>query len=53
MRWPLVVLYTMLWNACFLDMKEQKGVFPDKEHIIGAFNSALYSEASCFFTGAV
>lgn len=32
----------------FLDMKQNGGVFPDKEHILGAFNSALYSESSCF-----
>jgi DNA helicase II / ATP-dependent DNA helicase PcrA len=32
----------------FLDMKQNKGVFPDKDHVISAFNSALYSEASCF-----
>ncbi|MFI5195533.1 MAG: ATP-dependent helicase [Chitinophagales bacterium] len=32
----------------FLDMKEKKGVFPDKDHVLGAFNSALYSESSCF-----
>ncbi len=32
----------------FRDMKENKGVFPDKDHVIGAFNSALYSESSCF-----
>lgn len=32
----------------FRDMKENKGVFPDKDHVLGAFNSALYSESSCF-----
>ena len=32
----------------FRDMKEKKGEFPDKDHVLGAFNSALYSEASCF-----
>lgn len=32
----------------FLDMKLHKGAFPGKEHVLGAFNSALYSEASCF-----
>ncbi len=32
----------------FLDMKANNGVFPDKEHVIGAFNSALYSESACF-----
>ena len=32
----------------FLDMKHNKGTFPDKEHVLGAFNSALYSEASSF-----
>ena len=32
----------------FLGMKEKKGVFPDKDHVLGAFNSALYSESSCF-----
>ncbi len=32
----------------FLDMKANKGIFPDKDHVIGAFNAALYSEASCF-----
>jgi DNA helicase-2/ATP-dependent DNA helicase PcrA len=34
----------------YRDMKEQKGVFPDKEKVIGYFNSALYSEQSCFST---
>ena len=32
----------------FLEMKARKGEFPDKEFVINAFNSALYSEASCF-----
>ncbi len=32
----------------FLDMKEKNGEFPGKDHVLGAFNSALYSEASCF-----
>jgi DNA helicase II / ATP-dependent DNA helicase PcrA len=32
----------------FLDMKHNKETFPDKEQVLGAFNSALYSEASCF-----
>ena len=32
----------------FLDMKQAKGVFPEKEIVIGAFRSALYSESSCF-----
>jgi len=32
----------------FLDMKWKKGVFPDKDHLLGAFKSALFSEASCF-----
>ena len=32
----------------FRDMKENKDEFPDKDHVLGAFNSALYSEASCF-----
>ena len=34
----------------FRDMKDNKGEFPDKDHVIGAFRSALYSEASCFTT---
>jgi ATP-dependent DNA helicase UvrD/PcrA len=34
----------------FRDMKENKGIFPDKDHFLGAFNSALYAEASCFTT---
>ncbi len=34
----------------FRDMKENKGAFPDKDHLLGAFKSALYSEASCFTT---
>ena len=32
----------------FRDMKEKNGEFPDKDHVLGAFNSALYSESSCF-----
>ncbi len=32
----------------FLEMKARKGEFPDKEFVINSFNSALYSEASCF-----
>ena len=32
----------------FRDMKEKKGEFPDKDHVTGAFNAALYAEASCF-----
>ncbi len=32
----------------FRDMKEKNGEFPDKDHVLGTFNSALYSEASCF-----
>jgi len=32
----------------FRDMKEKNGEFPDKDHVLGAFNAALYSEASCF-----
>jgi len=32
----------------FLDMKSKHGVFPDKDHLLGAFRSALFSEASCF-----
>ena len=32
----------------FRDMKDAKGIFPDLDHILGAFNSALYSESSCF-----
>jgi len=32
----------------FIEMKWQKGTFPDKDHVIGAFRSALYAEASCF-----
>ena len=34
----------------FRDMKERKGEFPDKDHVLGAFTSALYAEASCFTT---
>ncbi len=34
----------------FRDMKERKGEFPDKDHVLGAFNSALYAEASSFTT---
>jgi len=34
----------------FLDMKENKGIFPGKEQVLGAFKTALYSEASCFST---
>jgi DNA helicase II / ATP-dependent DNA helicase PcrA len=29
-------------------MKANKGVFPAKDVVLGAFNSALYSESSCF-----
>lgn len=32
----------------FREMKEKNGQFPDKEFVLGAFNAALYSEASCF-----
>ena len=32
----------------FRDMKEKKGEFPDKDHVLGTFNSALFAEASCF-----
>jgi DNA helicase-2/ATP-dependent DNA helicase PcrA len=32
----------------FRDMKENKNIFPDKDHVLGYFNSALYAEASCF-----
>ncbi len=32
----------------FIDMKQNNGEFHDKEHLLGAFNAALYSEASCF-----
>ena len=32
----------------FRDMKENKGEFPDKDHVLGAFNSALFAELSCF-----
>ncbi len=32
----------------FRDMKDHKGEFPDKDHVIGLFNSALYAELSCF-----
>jgi DNA helicase-2/ATP-dependent DNA helicase PcrA len=34
----------------FLQMKEKKGEFPDKNHLLGAFNAALYNESSCFTT---
>lgn len=32
----------------FRTMKEKNGEFPDKDHLIGAFNSALYGESECF-----
>ena len=32
----------------FKDMKAKNGEFPDKDHVIGLFRSALYSEASSF-----
>ncbi len=32
----------------FRDMKEKNGEFPDKDHVLGLFKSALFSEASCF-----
>lgn len=32
----------------FRDMKEKQGEFPDKDHVMGYFKSALYREASCF-----
>jgi DNA helicase-2/ATP-dependent DNA helicase PcrA len=32
----------------FRTMKEKHGEFPDKEHLVGGFNSALYSESECF-----
>ncbi|MBS1689641.1 MAG: ATP-dependent helicase, partial [Bacteroidetes bacterium] len=32
----------------FRTMKEKHGEFPDKDHLIGAFNSALYGESECF-----
>jgi len=32
----------------FLEMKRLKGEFPDKDHVLGAFKSAMFSEASSF-----
>ncbi len=32
----------------FVDMKLKHGVFPDKDHVLGVFRSALFSEVSCF-----
>ncbi len=32
----------------FRDMKEHNGEFPDKEHVLGAFNAALYAESASF-----
>ncbi|MCD6012127.1 MAG: ATP-dependent helicase [Flavipsychrobacter sp.] len=32
----------------FLDMKQKKGEFADKETVLGIFRSALFSEAACF-----
>lgn len=32
----------------YRDMKDKKGEFPDKDHLIGFFNSALFSESSSF-----
>jgi len=32
----------------FRTMKEKQGEFPDKDYLIGAFNSALYGESECF-----
>ena len=32
----------------FVEMKQKKGSFPDKEQVLGFFRSALFSEASCF-----
>ena len=32
----------------FIDMKQNMGVFPNKEQVLNVFRSALFSEASCF-----
>jgi len=32
----------------FRHMKEKNGEFPDKKHLLGAFNAALYNESSSF-----
>ncbi len=34
----------------FKDMKIKNGEFPDKDHVIGAFKSAMYSESGSFTT---
>ena len=32
----------------FRDMKERRGEFPDKDHVLGLFGSAMYAESSSF-----
>jgi DNA helicase-2/ATP-dependent DNA helicase PcrA len=32
----------------FVEMKLKGGIFPDKEHVLSIFKSALFSETSCF-----